>query len=319
MAGFLSNVLDTLNSTKVGGDLFRSLVSRRGREVTSITLEHGFIKLLVTQGLEVIDYRVSMANPQFFREGLVSDTNRMAAVLHTTLGELKGSHHRIIGSVPGYQGTMGEMELPRARDLDPAVVIPREAGRAMGISSDTSYLTWHRLPDNVDRSRWLVVSATRRSITALTNTIAAVGLPIRTLELRPFALARALNQPEAVIVWTAVDGTDVIVVRGGTPVAHQSAYWGADPVGGSILVNRLTELVGQTIETYNELALDTALPDATPLYITGTPAGLDRDVGQQVAANLGRQAEAPVPPLTLPEGFPLDDLIVNVGLALWQA
>ena len=46
-----------------------SLFRGSNRQATSITMEHGVIKLLICQGLEVVDYRVLLANPRFFREG----------------------------------------------------------------------------------------------------------------------------------------------------------------------------------------------------------------------------------------------------------
>ena len=45
------------------------LVPQTQREVTSITSENGAVKVLVTRGRSVIDYRIVEANPRHFREG----------------------------------------------------------------------------------------------------------------------------------------------------------------------------------------------------------------------------------------------------------
>ena len=108
-------------------------------------------------------------------------------------------------------------------------------------------------------------------------------------------------------------------VRDQEPVAHQSAYWGAEPVEGSVLANRLTDIVGRTVSAYDSDEQGTPLPEATPLHVTGTAATLGDNVGEQVAANLQRPVGPMRPPLNLPMDFPIDDLIVNIGLALWES
>ena len=79
-----------------------SFFSNRSRETTSITMEHGVIKLLICRGLEVLDYRVLLANPRFFREGQVSNIARVASLLQGVVPELPGNFRRVIGGVPGF-------------------------------------------------------------------------------------------------------------------------------------------------------------------------------------------------------------------------
>ncbi|MDP6715629.1 MAG: hypothetical protein QF368_13525, partial [SAR202 cluster bacterium] len=284
----------------------------------TITIEHGFIKLLIVDGMEIADHRIALANPQFFREGMASDSRRMSEVLTRNMEDMGIEYGQLVGAVPGYQNSLRRIDMPKSGDINPSVFIPREAHRTMGISPDTSFLTWHQLPDSFDRTRWIVIAATRRSITSMLETTTIAEMPPPNLELRAFALARAVNRPDAIIAWAAMDGSDVVIVRDSMPVASQSAYWGADPVDGTVLVNRLTEVVGRTIAVYDEQTLDLPLPESTPLFVTGSPAAMDPSIGGQVGGNLQRPVEAIIPPLAMPSGFPMDDLIVNIGLGLWS-
>ena len=293
---------------------------RGPREVTTISLEHGFVKLMVTHGLQVLDFRIAPTSSRFFREGLVSNSPGMAGILKNTLVEMAGSHRRIIGAVPGYQTALRGLELPNARGLNPRVVIPREAQKLMGVSSERSVISWHPLYNGRDRTTWLVMSATRRSVTSLVDTAQRANVKMSAIELRPFALARAANQPDAVIVWTAADGCDVVVMRDSMPLAHQAAYWGAEPaVEGHILVNRLSEVVEQTTAAHDEQNPEMLLPEDTPLVVSGSPLNADPAIATQLAAILGRPLSDIVPAFELPSDFPVNDLIVNIGLALWGA
>ena len=295
-----------------------SLFGRR-RKLASITIEHGMVKLLTCDGLEVLDYRVLLANPRFFREGQVSNHARVASLLQKVLPEMDGEFRRVIGGLPGFQSRLQLLELPRTSGFNPNVVIPQEASRSMRVSVETYHLNWHRLPDRLDRTRWLVLAASRRSIASFMDTAERANIRIASMDLRPFALARAVNQPEAVIAWVAPDGCDVIITKDWVPVEHQSLFWGAELVEDTVLVDRLTEIVGRTIATYNQTSPEGPVSEEVPLYVCGSPIRREPDMAQRVATNLQREAGELVSPLVHPPDFPVQDLIVNIGLILREA
>lgn len=293
--------------------------NRQNKEVATLTIEHGVIKLLVCRGLQVLDYRVLLANPQFFREGRVSQTTRIAGLIANVLPGMAGSFQRVISAVPGYQNTLRLLELPHAGGLNPNVVIPQEASQAMHVSLETYHMIWHRRPDRLDRTRWLVMAASRRSISSLVDTAQKAGMQVTALDMKPFSLARAINQPDAVITWAGPDGCDVVIVKESVPVEYQSLYWGAELVEDTVLVDRLTEIVGRTIAAYNTTSPEGPLSEEAPLYVCGSPIGRTPDIARQVATNLGRLAEELVPVLECPADFPVQDLIINIGLILREA
>lgn len=290
-----------------------------GKASVSVTIEHGFIKVLVCEGRQVAQHRVVQASPQFFREGSVRDTERIGGMVHGAFDQMGISPREVIGVVPGFQTSLRLLELPRANGLDPQTVIPREAARSMGVSQETSILTWRRLPSNGDRTRWLVLSAARRAVSAYVDTISSAGARVRTMELRPFALARAVNQSEAIIAWVALDGCEVVIVRDAVPAAHQTLFWGAEPVEGLVLVYRLTEILERTIASYDTASTAGPLPAETAVFVCGSPIGVDPAVAGQVAESLQRPAGRLEPPVGHPADFPVNDFIVNLGLALREA
>lgn len=219
-----------------------SFLGNRGGNTVSITMEHGVIKLLICHGLEVVDYRVLLANPRFFREGQVSNTARVAGLIQNALPDLAGDFRHAVGAVPGFQNRLGLMHFPKGSGFNAENIIPQEAARVMKVSTETYHLTWHRLNDRLDRTRWLVMAASRRSITSMIDTVEKSEIAVTTLELRPFPLARAVNQPDAVVAWAAPDGCDVVITKESIPVEHQTLFWGAEMVEDTVVVDRLTEV-----------------------------------------------------------------------------
>lgn len=208
------------------------------------------------------------------------------------------------------------LEFPKARGLNPREVIPQEVTRVMGIPLERSVLRWHRLPDWQDRTRWLVVAVPRRSVEVLMETARQAGLSLDVLELRPFALARVVNVPDAIVAWLGTDGADVVLVRRSAPVSYLSVAWGAEVTEGGVLVERLTQMVEQALARYEASSPEGWVADDVPLFVGGAPVGLEGEVGPGVALNLGRDLVALRPPMELPEDFPVNELVINLGLAL---
>ena len=286
------------------------------KPVIALSIEHGYIKLLVTSGRDVVHYRAVLASPQFFHEGLVRDTARVGAMVKNMLNELGVTGRQAIGVAPGFQASLRLLEFPKARGFDAEVVIPRTASRTMGVSQEHSALTWRETRGTADRRRWMVMAAARRAVSGFVETAHAAELTVAVMDMRPFALARAVNQPNAYIAWVAPDGCDVVVVRDSIPVSYQSLFWGAEPVEGVVLVYRLTEIIERTAAGYDQASTEGPMPTETPLYVCGSPIGVDPSIASQVAESLQRTAGVLAPPVTAPEDFPIQDFVVNVGLAL---
>ncbi len=116
--------------------------------------------------------------------------------------------------------------------------------------------------------------------------------------------------------WAAPDGCDVVITKESIPVEHQSQFWGADLVEDTVLVDRLTDIVGRTITTFNETSPEGPLSEDVPLVVCGSPLKRDPDISMRVANNLRRLPAELASPLIFPEDFPVNDLVINMGLAL---
>lgn len=330
--GVTGNYYDLRNTGHQTGSVDNLLnrarrVLDRPREVTSITIEYGVIKLLVSRGLEMIDYRIVPVNPQFFYRDtginnsyMVRDTARVGGIIRDSLGSMKGQHSHVISVIPGYTSTLQSLDIPKASGLNPNIAIPDEVRRRMlpmPISLETHHLNWYRLKDGIDingidTTRWMYSIVPRRDIYSLVETMDRAGLKIAALDLRAFALARVVNQPDAIIVWTSQDGVDVTIVKDYIPLLYQTR------VDKSVQVDSLTKLVEDAWRTYGP-NISNMLTDDIPLYLCGHHLALEPNIGQQVATRLQRDTVEANLPIKTPQGFPIEDLIMNVGLALREA
>ena len=290
------------------------------KEATSVTVESGAMKILSTQGLNVVDYRVVPLSQRLYAGGVVVDAGTISRHLMAALADMKGTHRRLYAAVPGYQSSMRRLDLPDARELDPNVVVPREARRALGVTAENSTLRWQRLPGRSRIARWLIAAASDTSYSGISTLIQGTGHKLRALELRPSALTRAVGQRSVLCICSSPDGCDVVVVRDWVPHTYQSAYWEADSVVDTAdLVQRVTELIENTIDLHNLHNPEAGLPIDVPLVVTGGEVERHTNLGALVASNIGRTLVEVSYPLNAPDDFPDHSMVVNVGLSLWDA
>lgn len=303
----------TAPSTGRERKLIEGIFTSPPEEITTLTLEHNELKVLSMRGVEVMSYSITEFGLESYLAGLVQDTQKVARNLDQVLTESAAPHARLVAAVPGYQAALSNVELPNARELDPEAIFSREVARTLGIPAELVTMNWTRLPGRSQIGRWLVVSATNRSVSSITDVVYRSGYKLDALELRPFAIARAVNMQEALIIWIAADGCDAIVIHDWVPIAYQSIHWESGSLRPSQITDRAVAVANRTTD------IQDTLNSRVPVVTTGTHIGNRSEFASAIAGRLGRQTVEPNIQFELPEGFPIHEMIVNLGLGLYAA
>ena len=293
--------------------LIAGIFTSPAKEITTLTLEHNELKVLSMRGSEVMSYSITEFGLESYLAGLVQDTQKVARDLDQALTESAAPHTRLVAAVPGYQAAISNVELPNARELDPKAIFSREVARTLGIPAELATMNWTRLPGRSQIRRWLVVSATNRSVSSITDVVYRSGYKLDALELRPFAIARAVNRQEALVIWIADDGCDAIVIHNWVPIAYQSIHWESGSLRPSQITDRAVAVANRTTDIRD------TLNSQVPVVTTGAHIGNRSEFASSIAGRLGRQTAEPNIQFDLPEGFPIHKMIVNVGLGLYPA
>ena len=298
-------------------DMFGSMGGLK--EATSVTIEFGAMKILSTRVLDVVDYRTVRLPSQLYSGGVVADPRSISRYLGVALAEMDGAHRRVYAAIPGYQSVLRRLDLPDVRDLDPKQVMPREAKRTLGLGVENSVIRWQRLPGRSRVGRWLLAAASDASYSAISTIVGGTGHKLHALEMRPFALTRAIGRPTMLGVFVCDDGCDVVVTRNWEPHTYQSVYWEPESVvETSYLVRRLVEIVENTIDLHNLQNPEISVTANMPMVVTGGEVERRAGLGSMLASSLGRDLAEGISSLNTPSGFPYHSFVVNVGLALWD-
>lgn len=289
------------------------------KEATSVTIESGAMKILSTRVRDVIDYRIVRLPAQLYSGGVVTDPRSISRYLGVSLAEMDGAHRRVYAAIPGYQSVLRRLDLPDVRNLDPKQVMPREAKRTLGLGVENSVIRWQRLPGRSRVGRWLLAAASDASHSAISTIVGGTGHKLQALELRPFALTRAIGHPTMLGVFVCNDGCDVVVTRNWEPHTYQSVYWDSESVvETTYLVRRVVEVIENTIDLHNLQNPEISVTADVPMVVTGGEVERRARLGDMLASSVGRDLAEAACPLNAPSDFPYHSFVVNVGLALWD-
>ncbi|MDP2952776.1 MAG: hypothetical protein Q8O76_05625, partial [Chloroflexota bacterium] len=233
------------------------------------------------------------------------DPEGLAGVISNALKkEGLGRQKQVIASLPGLHSLTRIVELPLTRELRPELAIPQMARREMGFSPESNFIFWRPVGVSRLRRRFFVFTAPKEPAATLVETLKLAGLRPVQIETKPFALARAVNQPEAMVVDLESNGLDIVVVRAGLPVVTQSAFLGEEAQEGEALLAIVRDTLDRVVSSYNDGNPDNPLPPGLPYYLVGASFSLNPDLAEALAGVLGHPPSQFTPPLLHPADFP---------------
>jgi len=155
----------------------------------------------------------------------------------------------------------------------------------------------------------------RNNVINMVETCRTAGLKLKGLELRPFALARAVNCKSGIIVHGEVDTIEIVIVDKSFPgLFRYIPVKDANPSLEAAWQNLIRELPF-TVDYYNRSHNDSSITAETPIYLSGGLA-LDPEMPARLSKASGRKVARVEPPPGCPPNFPLEQYLVNVGLML---
>ncbi len=287
------------------------------KRILTLNIESTPLRFLVTNGKRVESWGSLPLEPGIVKEGLILDIPAVSKAIRQLVAEQGANGKEVIASLSGFQCIQRFPDLPRiSRQLMDEALL-REAKRTMPVPLETLYLSWQAVRSGDESQRFLLLGIPKNSMDAEVNCLRQSGIAPRSVDLKPLALARMVNLPEALIIDMESESSDIIVVEAGIPSIIRTITMRSD----SSLAKRVQYLIeefGRVLQFYDSSHPDEPLSRSTPLFLTGGLAG-DAEVYRAVAAGVEYQVEPLVSPLECPPDLPIAEYAVNIGLALKKA
>lgn len=286
------------------------------RRQMAFTVESMTLRLLVFSGRKIESWYSVPLSPNLVREGLISAPEGVGSVMAEAIRENGIPNRGVVCAVSSAGSATQTITLPGVTKRNMKEMVGREIKRTMPSSVDVDFVYWQELSgEEVQKQQVYALAVPRSNITGVMEACRAAGVIVKGIELKPFALARAVNCKSGVIVHGEVDNIEVVIVDKFFPGLFRSIpIKDADPTPEVASENLLRELPF-TIDYYNRTYRDAQLDPEAVVYFSGELA-LDPKLAMEITEVTGREVVGVEPTEEYPPNFPMAQFLTNVGLML---
>lgn len=281
----------------------------------ALTIEGLAVRMLTFSGRRVDEWYEVSLNPGWVRGGVVSRPEDVGNAVSQAVEENKLPRRGVVCALCSSGSNAQLLNLPGVKKSKVDEVVGRELRRlAPGSTIENDYVYSQLLPKKGSLQEVYALTVPRKNVLNLVEACHVAGMTIRAMELTPFALARAVQCENGIIVHADVDGIEIVVMDRSFPVSFRSmpVQNGNGPEAASQQL--LTELP-RTIDYYNRSHPEAPLTDDTAVFLSGGLA-LDPELVMGVVDVTGREVASIEPPVDCPPDFPLAQYMTHVGLML---
>ncbi|MGI6380711.1 MAG: type IV pilus biogenesis protein PilM [Anaerolineae bacterium] len=286
----------------------------RVRDVTTLAFEAGGLRYLATKGARVIKWG-SLELPQgLIKNGLITNPVEMGTILHELFTQQELDRRRVVTALTGLRSIPRILTLPKLQASLLAETIAREARKEMPLSLDDLYLSWDTHEGQGEMQRIYLLGVPRDLMDAQVKALEAASIQPYVMDLKPLALIRAVNRPDAIIVNLELSSMDVILVQGFQPAIMRTFSLEEDDLSIEGRLDRLVNELVQTTRFYDDSHPNAMISETTPLYMTGHLLG-NRDAREYVAVSVEYPAAPVTSSIQAPSDMPVAEYMTNLGLS----
>jgi len=270
------------------------------------------INLLVLQGRHVRAAASWPLEPGLVREGIIADRAAVGQRLRELMDSCGVTETQAIVGISGLHAIYRVFNLPRLPRgmLDEAV--KRQIGKVLPVPESEVYVSWQAIEISGTETLICLVGIPRNSVDAVTETLRLAGLEARIMDVSPLALARVVDESNAIIINAQPDSFDIVVMLDGIPRLLRSLTMPQPVVPVSGVEATLREELDRTVAFLDLSREGYPKTAGLPVFVAG-------EARQMVADALPDYPVKPLPQwFSLPEGLDAGDYAVNIGLALKQ-
>ena len=286
------------------------------KRIVTLFIRDSGINILITEGRRVDRWARGPLEEGLVSQGMIRDEAKVAERIREMLRAEKIRAGRVIAGVSGVNSIYRLITLPEMPETLLGEAVRREARRVLPVSLDELYLSYQAVPAVSRGEQRLFLAAYPRSMgDSLIRTVRQAGLDPYMMDLAPLALSRIPDEARSIIVNARGDHADVIVVEDRLPQLIRVISLPSEAQSFAERLPVINEELSRTVVFYNSSHVEKPLNTSVPLFVCGEPAEAP-DTWAQLVGRLNFPVSVLPSPVEAPEGFPTNDFMVNIGLAL---
>jgi type IV pilus assembly protein PilM len=285
------------------------------KKIVSIFIRDSNINLLVVNGRRVVKWGRTPLEPGLVAQGVIREETQVADKIKELLRLEKVGAGKVVAGMSGVNSLYRLITLPEMPEAVLAEAVRREARRVLPVSLDEVYLSFQAVPSGKGEKRLFLATYPRNMADSLLRTLRKAGLDPYLMDLAPLALARIPDEPRAIIINSRAEHADIIVIEDRLPQLIRVLSLPSEAKSLRERLPAISEELTRTVMFYNSSHVEKPLASPVPVFVAGELAEAP-DSWPTLVGRFGFPVSLLPLHIDYPEGFPANDLMVNIGLAL---
>lgn len=285
------------------------------RDTVTLSFERDSLRLLVANNGVVRSWEKMLVPSGLLEGSEVKQVGPMGEYIAQMFERENLPKSRVISTVSGQRSIFRTLTLPPIEENLLGGAVRRKVRQEIPMPGQEMEISYEVVRREQNHIQVFVVAVPRLVIERNVQAFQAANVRVRALDVTPLALVRAANMAQAIVIGLENWGLSVVIVNDALPAIVRTVPFGAQITSPEARLDLLYEELRRTTKFYNESHKENPLPADAPLVVTGS-SFVDHSLRSRLAASLDSPVRDPRPPLELPEGLPVHEFSVNLGLAL---
>jgi Tfp pilus assembly PilM family ATPase len=284
------------------------------RDSVTLNIEATEARLLIVNAGRILRWDSIALPAGTIRAGQVAQPAELGRALSELFDRRKAARQSAVIGLSGQRSLVRILNLPPVDGKLFEETVRREARRELPLPIDELYLSWQALDNGTAAHRQVfALGIPRETIDTCMTGLRAASVRPAAMDLKPLALARAVNLPDVLIADAEAATQDVILVRGGVPLIVRSIGLSRPPRPLNEQADALATEVQRTLDFYQSSMAAGRTPWSPVVCLTGLLGGEDV-LRQKIGARW--PLVQPAPSMSIPADLPVLLYLTNIGLAL---
>ena len=248
-----------------------------------INIEDDTIKMVCARGIRATSAIEIPLGQGLVQSGVIIDKKAVSGLITRMLVENRLGDREAIACVSAAHSIYRVVKVPKLdrRLMDEAS--RKEMERLSPVPLDTLHTSWQDIKISGTESALCLLGLPRDNVDSVVDTMTLTGLKLKSLELKPLAVSRVIDEKTAIVVNIQLGGFDITIVESGIPELIRSLTFPGAQMSDIERSSVVREELVRTVNFYNASHKERLLDNDTVCFISGLlPEGISENMGYTV-------------------------------------
>ena len=278
----------------------------------TLDIEDTSIKIMSVSGRRVQAAASMPLEPGLVRDGVITDPMTVGRRIAELMNAQGISDKKVVVCISGMHSIYRVQNVPKLPNKMMHEAANREMERLMPVPLNELYTSYQPISLSEIETALCLVGTPRNTVDSMLQTLHQAGIHPEAIDVRPLAVARFVDEQNALVINVQPAGFDIVLTVGGVP-AHMISYsFPADATTAEDKAAEVKEELERTVAYYNSGHKGAEITSRTAAFVSG-------ELSDIMTGTLEYRTK-PLPQIVIStDGLNTSEYAANIGLALREA